>query len=110
MMLNRAAGYAGASAASGGGHALRIATAVSRDGFSAERPSAARHLVKHHAEREDVAPGVHHPSLDLLRRHVGHGPDDHPVLRLEQRRQVGVLPRSNRFQLRRTSQGRSRAP
>ena len=46
--------------------------------LAAERPLPGRHLVEDDSEREEVAPVIHPALLDLLRRHVGRGPDDAP--------------------------------
>ena len=51
-----------------------------------ERPAAARHLVEHHAEREDIGAVIDRAPGDLLRRHVGNRAHHHTVARLEQRR------------------------
>ena len=45
---------------------------------AAERPGPREHLVEHHAEREQIGPVIERSSLDLLRRHVRHRPDDRP--------------------------------
>ena len=51
-----------------------------------ERPSAGCHLINHGAQRPDVAACVGLPTLDLLGRHVVHGPENRPLRRLRRRR------------------------
>ena len=47
-----------------------------RGGWTVERAMTGRHLVDHRAEGPDVAPRVGLAALDLLGRHVVHGPDE----------------------------------
>ena len=49
---------------------------ASRSRVPLERPPPGHHLVQHRAEAEDVRAGIHLLPLGLLRRHVGHRPDD----------------------------------
>src|SRR6185295_10503597 len=46
-----------------------------------EGTTAREHLIKNHAEGEDVAAGVGFPALHLFRRHVTQGAYDRPGLR-----------------------------
>ena len=59
-----------------------------------ERHAAREQLEEHDAEREEVRPVIDGPPERLLRRHVGHGPDDHARdrhLRLRVTRGLGAL-------------------
>ena len=44
-------------------------------GVAAERQRPGRHLVEHHPQREEVRPQVERLAERLLRRHVGHRPE-----------------------------------
>jgi len=63
---------------------------------AAERPRPGKHLVEHHAEREDVRAVIGGGAAHLLRRHVAGRPEHHASGRVEPRRGggggVGVRP------------------
>ncbi len=63
------------------GVSRRIADINAGDDEPLNGPLAAQQLVEDHAEREQVAPRIERPPLDLLGRHVRHRADDHPEVR-----------------------------
>ena len=74
-----------------------------------ERPLPRRHLVEHHAQREDVGPVVQRPARDLLRRHVGHRPQHDALARVHVGRQLGAAG-PLRHRTAHPARGRSRGP
>jgi len=65
------------------GDGIRLVAQDARDEssrvLSSKRPLPAGHLVEQDSKGEDVGPMIHRPSLDLLRRHVGHRIQDHSL-------------------------------